>query len=206
MSIGINTFIDAKRSKRKGFRCQVCLFEGRMGAVLRYVVICRVHSLHLCVVSRPRASLYNDDGDKFEDFNWMALDGWSCWDKAHKYYIPKGLFYSSPPPILDNEQENPCFQKARVSSRLYTAKRLAFGKNPVKRGQKRHKGPGNQLGDLVTNLEEVEVQNGNDDKTEDENTISTVTEEPGIEDIRPRLRSPRLITNENIDVTRLAKI
>jgi hypothetical protein len=35
-------------------------------------------------------------GEEISDYSWMARDDtMSCWEKAHRFYIPKGLFKAS---------------------------------------------------------------------------------------------------------------
>ena len=43
------------------------------------------------------------------DWEWLSLnqDKWTCWEKAHKYYIPQGLFKScrNGPINIDNYED-----------------------------------------------------------------------------------------------------
>ena len=129
-------FMSNNRNNRGGLRCQVCLFEGVKSFSLKYIVICGRHALRLCSVAQKRVRMYKAKGEENEevsDFSWMAPAGMTCWDKAHKYYIPKGLFKENPVPIDDTSPEGkrPKFQQPKTSSYLYRSKRLAFGLEAV---------------------------------------------------------------------------
>jgi hypothetical protein len=79
------------------------------------------------------------DGKEISDYSWMAPDGdtMSCWEKVHRFYIPKGLFKASG--TEQNQEWNSTkklkFVNAAVSSECYTAKRRALGLTPMKHGR-----------------------------------------------------------------------
>ena len=116
------------------------MFEGRHRRDLTNVVICSKHALRMCIIAHDRQKLYKDDDKKEEiqDYSWMAPDGLLCWQKAHDYYIPQGLFNQNPVLIASESPigQKPKFQKSKVSSAMYTKKRIAFGFDKVKRGRK----------------------------------------------------------------------
>jgi hypothetical protein len=125
------------RNQRMGFGCQVCTFEGRGRGTTRNVVVCATHRLRLCTVSQPTKQLLQEkgpkEGEEMIDYSWRAPNTeWTCWEKAHKFYIPQGLFRNMVPKLNGS---NVSFQCAVVSSQLYNAKRLALGEEVVKRGR-----------------------------------------------------------------------
>jgi hypothetical protein len=132
------------RSKRKGYGCQVCAYEGRNRGLTSTVVVCLRHRLRLCTVVRKEDTRLKDiQGNELQDYSWRPpLDSaTSCWKKAHDYYIPNGLFRNTVQPmevheLLDTDVK-PSFQCVRVGSDLYKKKRLAFGQAGNTRGRKR---------------------------------------------------------------------
>ncbi len=126
----------ASRNKRKGFACQVCRFEQRRDRV-RAVAICPTHCLRLCTLSHPFVPLFTDANEEVTDYNWMAPEhSMTCWQKAHSFYIPRGLFKKDYKTI---DWDDLKFQNACVGSDLYKEKCLAFGKAPIKRGGRKRK-------------------------------------------------------------------
>ena len=124
------------RNQRNGFACQICMFEERRLDV-RAVVICPHHCLRLCTLSYPFVKLFKQDKSEVTDYSWMAPDhSMTCWEKAHSYYIPKGLFKQD---CVAINWDNLKFQNARISSNLYSRKSSALGKVPCKRGGRRVK-------------------------------------------------------------------
>jgi hypothetical protein len=126
-----------KRSQRMGFGCQVCAFEGRGRGNTRNVVVCSTHRLRLCTVSQPTKILLQEKGpqkgEEVIDYSWRAPNTeTTCWEKAHKFYIPQGLFRNHVHEINGSDKS---FQCCIVSSQLYNAKRLALGEEVVKRGR-----------------------------------------------------------------------
>jgi hypothetical protein len=125
-----------KRSQRMGFGCQVCTFEGRGRGNTRNVVVCPTHRLRLCTVSHPVKKLLQEkgplEGKEPIDYSWRAPNtDWTCWEKAHKYYIPQGLFRNNVPTL---DGSNISFQCCKISSTLYNSKRRALGEEVIKRG------------------------------------------------------------------------
>ena len=152
--ISVTAFI-MDRNKKNGFVCQVCAFEKR-GKRLLSVVICSNHCLRLCTRSHDRKKLFKPDGNEITDYSWLAPDdSMSCWEKAHRFYIPKGLFKASASKVQGPGQSNDKrmkFVNASVSSDIYRAKRIALGAAPIRRGghtkRKTRKSKGT-AGDLV---------------------------------------------------------
>ncbi len=62
-------------------------------------------------------------------------DSMSCWEKAHSFHIPKGLFLPGKEWSSDNDKLK--FANAAMSSECCLAKRRAFGLAPAKRGGRR---------------------------------------------------------------------
>ena len=125
------------KAKYKGFQCQVCVWEGRKTTV-RSVVICLQHRLRLCTTARSDKELTQSNGSNVVDYSWRApSEGLSCWDKAHKIYIPGGLFCNAPTPIKQSELMNESklkFQNVLLSSSLYKKRCRAFGKKTPMHG------------------------------------------------------------------------
>ena len=92
---------DKNKSK---FYCRVCQFEGR-GNIRRGTVFCGRHGLSLCqnVQGHPKnREFFSVRSNKINPKNitrwdWLSpnQNEWSCWQKAHNYYIPQGLFKTS---------------------------------------------------------------------------------------------------------------
>ena len=89
-------------SKNKSkFYCKVCQFEGR-GNVRKGTVFCFNHGLSLCqqVNVHPKEKKHfilrntKIDTKEITDWKWLSSrqEDWTCWQKAHYHYIPKGLF------------------------------------------------------------------------------------------------------------------
>ena len=138
------------RSKKKGFSCQVCAFEGRGQAQTRDVVICTQHRLRLCTVVRDDkpVTLLDSGGNEVVDTSWRAPDGISCWQKAHDFYIPNGLFLDMIAPFTEEEMEavgsgqGIKFQKVRTGCDVYKKKHKAlgtYGRNQGRKNQGREK-------------------------------------------------------------------
>ena len=60
----------------------------------------------------------------------------SCWEKAHSFYIPNGLFKVDASKVNQDwgGEQKLRFANAKVSSDIYTRKRVAFDLRPVKCG------------------------------------------------------------------------
>lgn len=146
--MAISEVMGPNRSKRKGYGCQVCAYEGRSRGLTSNVVICLRHRLRLCTVVREEdtSKLKDVNGSNIKDFSWRPSvdESTSCWKKAHEYYIPNGLFKDNVTPLevhgLKNNDSKPNFQCVRVGSDIYKKKRLAFGEAERHRGRKRKTG------------------------------------------------------------------
>ena len=92
-----------KRQKSK-FYCKVCIFEGR-GYNQKNSVFCSNHGIALC----QRVNIHPKNQTVFKintrkethvnttlikDWKWLSpgQEKWTCWEKAHRYYIPHRLF------------------------------------------------------------------------------------------------------------------
>jgi hypothetical protein len=134
------------RNRRKGFACQVCRFEERGPWRIRSVAICTAHCLRLCTRSYDGEKIFTKVGKEIKeisDYSWMAPNNsMSCWEKAHSFYIPKGLFLPATSQQVNQEwdasgKDKMQFVNVALSSELYVAKRRAFGMAPIKRGGKK---------------------------------------------------------------------
>ena len=89
--------------------CQICEFEGR-GRRRTGVNYCPHHKIRACTLKNPHPENLNKfrlggvifDIDFSESSNsWLCPDGsLTCWEKAHNWYIPNGLFH------LKNDNRN----------------------------------------------------------------------------------------------------
>ena len=83
----------------KGLICQICKYEGRSNTS-RWVSYCHTHRLRMCTSTagkRKYQSLEFEEAilasREAELGTWLCpQQDWTCWEKAHKYYIPQGLF------------------------------------------------------------------------------------------------------------------
>lgn len=100
-----NVFEVKKGEKNKSkFFCKVCQFEGR-GNVRKGTVFCGNHGLSLCqkIHGHPKEKekftvrCEKIDTKDINRWDWLSPNQseWSCWQKAHNYYIPQGLFKTS---------------------------------------------------------------------------------------------------------------
>ena len=140
----VSAFVE-ERSSRRGLSCQTCSFEGRGSNMVKHVEVCRKHRLRCCTISRPPARLTTHDGNEVTDLSWMPHDQrMTCWEKAHCFYIPNGLFSDEPkgPPTGKNGKMK--FQAAMTGSLINQKKRVAFGRNAVVSVPNRRKKPLNK--------------------------------------------------------------
>ena len=93
-----------QKTKKSKFYCKVCIFEGR-GNSHRNSVYCSNHGVALCqrVNVHPQNQTVFKIGtikEKYvnttliKDWKWLSpgQEKWTCWEKAHRYYIPNNLF------------------------------------------------------------------------------------------------------------------
>ena len=122
-----------KRSKKKKFACQICRFEGRRENIVKDVGWCSKHAIRACSVAREHKALLKADGMPMTDYSWRPSDeSLTCWNKAHTFYIPNGLFNDVR--VAQHNPKEPMFQHVRLKSILYKKKRIAEGLDPkVKR-------------------------------------------------------------------------
>ena len=100
------TFDDVilQKLQKSKFYCKVCIFEGR-GNNHKNSVFCSNHGVALCqrVNVHPQNQTVFKIGTRKEkhvntnlikDWKWLSpgQEKWTCWEKAHRYYIPNGLF------------------------------------------------------------------------------------------------------------------
>ena len=126
---------------------------------MKTVVICATHCIRLCTRAHERKKIFKKDGTEISDYSWLAPNpSMTCWQKAHAYYIPRGLFSEDGIGQTQNWHgtDNLRFVNASVSSDCYNKKRVAFGNTPVRRGRKtqskNRKSKGTTL-DLVSETE-----------------------------------------------------
>jgi hypothetical protein len=70
------------KDKRRKRMCIVCRFEGRKDTVS--TTHCIEHKVSLCKRSYPQTNSYG-----------CLQSEWSCWEKYHIYYLPRGTFSQS---------------------------------------------------------------------------------------------------------------
>ena len=107
---------------------------------MKGVVVRATHCLRLCVKSCDRVKLCNEDKKETSDHSWMAPnESMSCWEKAHRFCIPKGLHK-----IGANDQKwdwssgnKLRFADVSVSSECCSGKRQALGPSRSMRGRLR---------------------------------------------------------------------
>lgn len=141
--VAVQPLLASKRSKRKGLDCQICRFEGSTGTI-GSVVICLKHRIRCCTKTRGRMDLKKLDGSEMEDYSWRSPQAsMTCWEKAHRFYIPRGLFKDDVDPlkvsdIIPEKVDILKFQCVRVTSDLNERKRKALGQTS-RRGRKKQK-------------------------------------------------------------------
>ena len=144
--LGAREIIRRQRNKRRRFTCQVCAFEGKEGLITRSVCICLDHRVRCCVTVEPEKKLMKADGKTpMTDYSWRAPPDWTCWDKMHKFYLPKGLFRANVQLITEAQAENErnIYQNLMQTSEPFRGKREAMGlplrTRPPKKGRKKQK-------------------------------------------------------------------
>ena len=108
--------------------CQICLFEG-CGMRTKFVQYCSLHQIRACTSTagiemgeidfvKNRNYRYN----KCNDWSWRCPDdSLTCWEKAHAFYIPQGLF-TSPKRVFEGGMNAvPCVN-LRPTNLLYQKK------------------------------------------------------------------------------------
>ena len=84
------------------------------------------------MISRPLPKLFDKKGGLVKDKSWCApREDMSCWEKAHSYYLPQGLFKvkKGPPMLVADLQKNekPDFSRLAVGCGLNRQKNVALG-------------------------------------------------------------------------------
>ena len=99
-------FVDSKTKSLSNSKksCQICDFEGR-GRKLNAVNYCPTHRIRACTLKfvDPRLmDFFKKQGEKQFIHDTSSMDKWlcpntslTCWEKAHSFYIPNGLFHSN---------------------------------------------------------------------------------------------------------------
>ena len=139
---GIHDLLKKNYNRRTQLACQVCAFEGRGHHTVGNVVVCLQHRIRCCMISRPLPKLFDKKGGLVKDKSWCApREDMSCWEKAHSYYLPQGLFKvkKGPPMLVADLQKNekPDFSRLAVGCGLNRQKNVALGYPAVRRGIKR---------------------------------------------------------------------
>ena len=87
-----------KQYSHRGRSCQVCIFEGR-GYKCNNVLYCTKHKIRACprVYEEPKQdwkeAIQNSTPTELE---WLCPEtGTTCWEKAHHFYFPRGLWGAS---------------------------------------------------------------------------------------------------------------
>ena len=134
--IAVQQLMSGMRSKKKGLSCQVCSFEGRGGNIISHVVACVQHRVRACTIICKTKTLEKGNGSQVRDYSWRApmVDA-SCWDKIHRFYIPKGLFRDDVSP-MPTDSNKITFQCCCIGSSLYKKKKEALGETHSRRGRK----------------------------------------------------------------------
>jgi hypothetical protein len=141
----VKNLLGNKRSKKKGFGCQVCTFEGRSEGIVGSVVICLKHRIRCCTQTREQPNMKKIDGSDVTDYSWRApQSSMSCWSKAHEFYIAKGLFKDNIDcmtaiDVGSGKLDDLKFQCIRVGSDLNKKKKAALGIAHKQRGRKKRK-------------------------------------------------------------------
>jgi len=133
--IAVKDILDSKRNRRFGLACQVCLFEGRGPGKVGTVVVCLRHRLRCCTKAHQHVAVKDETGKEVTDYSWRAESG-SCWNKAHMFYIPRGLFKDNVSALEETDfrtSSRSKFQGVDTTSEIYKNKRNATGKPPHKR-------------------------------------------------------------------------
>ena len=121
--------------------CCICAFEGR-GRIVKDVNFCTTHCLRLCtrVHENPKHKQHfkvhgtNYSTDLIKNWDFICDDQTlNCWEKAHRFYIPNGLFLiptqNNSPPSIDENADSSRFSttsKFNTASVLYLQRKQAL--------------------------------------------------------------------------------
>ena len=124
--------------------CQICEFEGR-GRKRTSVNFCTYHKIRACTAQHPatkKLRYFNHYGTKYHGFRITDTDSWlcpdshlTCWEKAHNFYIPMGLFHIEDKNDLFEQRQVDFknFSKINKKSKLFRAKKKSLYKLAYKR-------------------------------------------------------------------------
>ena len=123
-----------KRYKLKPV-CKVCQFEGR-GNTRKGTVFCKTHALSLCQRTHPHPNSKDSfiicdkkiDTIEINDWKWLSpnQEEWTCWEKAHLHYIPKGLFKQKKKNSDVNVTDIGKYARIDFQSEIFKARKDAF--------------------------------------------------------------------------------
>ena len=176
----MNNLSDSERS------CQICLYEGR-GRKVSTTNFCCFHHIRCCTTA-PVDDKYLTQfvfwGKKIaknqvKDISWLCpQENLTCWEKAHIFYVPKGLFKLIDIEDKDTKKYNDInFQrvsKINLNSELAISKRIAllnlhYSKDPSQVAMNRKK---TRSSTVSTNISEI----GSPRNTLTIGSVSTVTQ------------------------------
>jgi hypothetical protein len=134
-----------KAPTKDGKACMVCKFEERGAARGKKVSACLTHGIRACTVVQPsrqsgKPLMKEGTEETVTDWSWICPEDITCWDKAHLWHLPRGLWSS---PVMPGDRINRVFYAAntRVTSELYKKKMAALGRSQSKRGGTRKRKP-----------------------------------------------------------------
>jgi len=113
--------------------------------MLRGVVWCTTHAVRCCTRVHKQRNLkkmvrvrktsgksgrghtkWTVGDEDMVDYDWHCGDDLSCWEKAHKFYIPKGLFKDVK--VKNSDTSKPVFQNVQKGGKLFKDKLRAEGR------------------------------------------------------------------------------
>ena len=148
--------------------------------------MCLQHRIRCCTHVQPEKTLQkrkggddpNDGGPvDVTDYRWRAPTNLTCWEKAHRFYIPMGLFRDNVAPITEEElnEGGKCFQHCVQTLDVWRQKREALGLPQMRKKQKRDK-----TGKAVEETQREPNDDGRDDDSDESfHTPGKVSEELG---------------------------
>lgn len=191
----------------KGMVCQVCKFELRRN-VTKDVSYCKQHGVRCCTVVRQ-----NDKNSPVaeairvkEEMRWLCTSfNATCWQKAHQFYIPNGLWGKAP--TLESDRLGcPRTKSFAIKSYLYKERvewmieKGLLSERPKKRGGKKKKAKATvaaALEEEETVIIQTEITHQEDETTitEDESfgTPNQVAVAPSVQPLRRSPRAKRVI-------------
>jgi len=186
-----------------GLVCQVCVFEFR-GKKTRDVMYCTSHGIRACYRSRDASDCVGDDAKQKQDLikesseselSWLCPNKeWTCWQKLHDFYLPRGLWASNFKRPTDGDKKKLPTRKVSISSDIYKEREKWMVRKQLKVRKNKSPGPArknlaNREAENPSNFDDNDSLDNEDEpgkQPDRENTGDSATEEEDNNDGKKR--------------------